>query len=391
MEDVLIYHQCGFNESWNIQSYVDDGVGEGFILSPVNMKKDKMDKLDSKYKKVSFFDPQFYVPRSTKSNLNTYNFFPNNIANGYETMDYEEFATKSAKMCVDFQIENDFRYILIPWIYQKDILPNYYEVQKSLYIEPFLNELGQRDCKKKVLLSVIVKDSQVNDETLKNELLNFITSFTEIDGVYLIPEHKESYKRVRDNNYIYNLMMFIHVLRENSLYVHLAYTDIEGLLFTLADVNSLSIGSYENLRCFNSVKFEEQPKKVQQGPTPRIYCAKLLQWLDYNYLPALKRNYPTYLDLIDETSYRISMFSPSFHWHFTKPEIYKHYFLSYSQQIKSLPDNYDDRYGKLVMDIENAIQYYEEIQKKGIYFDDNSNGAHLPNWLTAINDFNNNR
>lgn len=385
MQDIGIFHQCGHNEKWNLDSYITDRIGDGVILSPVNMKKEKIVALNDNIKMSSFFDPQFYLPRSTHKNLNAYDFFPNTIANGYSTIDFETLSHLSAKKCIQFQLDNKFKFIIIPCIYFEDLTPNYFDIQRELYINPFLEELRMANNTTPVLLSVIVKDIQLKDEQFKNDLLNFVTSYIEIDGIYLIPEHKETYKRVRDMDYLFSLMVFIDILRSNSLYVHVGYVDIEGYLLTLADVNSISIGAYENVRGFSTKKFAEQISQQRQGPVPRIYSSKLFQWIDHRYLGALKQLYSGYDNLFFNTAYKVEMFKPEFQWHFTKPDIYKHYFISYSNQIKSLPKEYNDRYNIISTNLQTAKQEYTNIRNSGINFDDNTSGEHIDMWLTAIN------
>jgi len=61
---------------------------------------------------------------------------------------------------------------------------------------------------------------------------------------------------------------------------------------TLADVNSITVGSYENLKNFaNSISIKRFEKKIENkkmnGSTPRIYSSKLLQWVDYRHLTSL--------------------------------------------------------------------------------------------------------
>ncbi|MEG6570600.1 hypothetical protein [Thermoanaerobacterium thermosaccharolyticum] len=388
MEKIEIYHQCGHNFKWNIESYEKDKVGSGLIISPVNMSKVNVDNLPAHIKANSFFDPQFYEPRSSNNKLNVYEFFPNKVANGYNSAEYEEFSNKSAELCVKYQVNQNYKYITIPTLYYEEIPNNYLKCLRELYIIPFIEQIKKIGSRKPVLLSVIVKDIQLNDKEYRDELLNFLTGFQEINGIYLIPYHRESSKRIKDIDYIYNLMVFIDILRQNGLIVHLGYTDIEGYLYSLADINSLSIGAYENVRRFGADRFRDKVLgKHPNPPTPRIYSSKLFQWIDYRYLGSLKSEYKNFEDLFDKNSYRVLMFKPEFNWHFTKPELYKHYFISYSNQICSLPSNLEDRYNLIIKNLEIAKKYYNEIDKCNILLDDDSNGSHINYWITAINRF----
>ena len=103
-----IYHQCGHNTNWNIDSFQKDKVGNGLILSPVHSSAEQVAKIPQDLKKTSLFDPQFYVPDSQKNKLNSYDFFPERVMEGFSTRDYEAFSAKVAGMCVDYQVENNF-------------------------------------------------------------------------------------------------------------------------------------------------------------------------------------------------------------------------------------------------------------------------------------------
>jgi len=93
------------------------------------------------------------------------------------------------------------------------------------------------------------------------------------------------------------------------------------LLYSLANPNSISMGSYENLRRFNVKRFETQENKEQRGPIPRIYIPKLFQWIDYGYIYSLKELYDKFDLIIDKNKYQIEMFDATFNWHFSKPQI----------------------------------------------------------------------
>jgi len=390
MDRVLLYHQCGFRDVWNFDSFVNDKVGDGLIISPINMDVSKVNKLPKAVKQKSFFDPQFYLPKSSHKALNSYDFFPNSIAGGYQTIDYDEYALESAKSCVEYQVQNDFKYIIIPTVFFNELPNNYIEQLKELYILPFLNAITSLNVKKPILLSIIVKDIQLNDSEYRDNLLSLLTTFREIGGIYLIPYYRTTSKRIKDVDYLLNFMTFIDILKSNDLEVHIGYTDIDAYILTLTDVNSITIGSYENLRNFansiNSHRFEtKEENKVMNGPTPRIYSSKLLQWVDHRYLSSLSSDYSRSIELFDDTEYKAIMFQTGYKWHFTKSELYKHYFLSFSGQINSLPNSFDERYNYIMKDIKRAMDYFEEIKDSGILLDSNSDGSHLGFWGTAVN------
>lgn len=388
MNNIEIYHQCGHNTVWNIDSFCKDKIGDGLIFSPSDFEKEKVEKLDLKIKESSFFDPQYYLPKSDKKKLQTYNFFPNTFMNNdYSTVNYEEKAYDDAYKCVEFQKNNSFNRIIIPCVYKENFTDKYLAIQKELYIIPFVSAIEKLNINKPVFLTLILKDNYLFDKEIREEILSFATSFQAIDGIYIIPEHVETYKRVRDEKYLFELMKFIDKLRENELLVHLGYTDIEGFILSLSDITSISIGAYENTRCFSIEKFKSNVGK-RQGPNPRVFSAKLLQNVEYTYLAPLETLYDKYDELFEDNEYKIKLFEPTFQWHFTKPEIYKYYFCEYSKLLQKLPGEYDERYQFILEKIKESMIYYKEINDSGVLLDERSNGDHLIHWANAINMYN---
>ena len=185
MNELKIYHQCGHNTIWNIESFCDDNIGNGLIFSPSDYEKAKIEKLEKEIKEKSLFDPQYYLPQSDKKKFETYDFFPNTfIESEYSTENYEEKAFENAYKCVEFQNENSFNSIIIPCIYKENYTEKYLEIQKELYIIPFLNAIEKLQINKLVYLTLILKDNYLVDEEIKENILNFATSFQEIDGIY---------------------------------------------------------------------------------------------------------------------------------------------------------------------------------------------------------------
>lgn len=389
MNTISIYHQCGHNDIWNFDIYNKDSVGDGLILAPkMRTKKGKLDFLDEEIRKNSFFDPQFYQPRSNLKKLSEYDFFPNVICNGYDTIDYMDLAYISAEKCIEFQIQQEYKFIIIPTIVAKDTHQSYFESLVNLYIEPFIKVIKDKNINnKEILLTVVIQDYNLNDENYKNELLNLVTRYAEITGIYLIAGYNGTNKRIKDINFIFNFLKFINILKENEMYVHIGYCDIEGILYSLANIDSVSIGTYENLRRFDIKNFEEKNYDSHQSPpNKRIYSNKLFQWIDFNYIGALNE-FDEFDILFDKNKYITLNLPDEINWHFKFPELYKHYMTSIYNQYKSLPSNYNERFEFIKEQLLDAIRINNKLNEFGILFDSNNDGSHLHCWVTAINKF----
>lgn len=382
-----VYHQLGFRYNWNFASYKGDGAGDGFILAPRSMDKDFVENLTPDLKENSIFDPQFFLPNTAKGNLETYDFFPNIVSEGFETEDYStEFADESADRCVNFQIENGFEYIVIPTRFMEATPSNYIEQQNSLFVEPFLNRI--RGKKTPVFIQIVINDLMLRDEEYKKDILNWLTSFDDINGVYLITQTNSPSKQIKDTDLLISLFDFIDVLRSNEFEIILGYLNTEAVLLTLTDPTIITMGSYENTRSFSIEAFKVFEKTQQRAPNPRLYFSKLLQWIEHPYIGAIKQVEPDIENLFDINKYQAEMFEPSFNWHLHKSQLYKHHFLVFYNQLSQIAAvDGAERY-ELVKDIiSHGLKWFNELEGRGIAFDPNSDGSHLNFWLTVANIF----
>src|SRR5699024_2069775 len=275
---------------------------------------------------VSFFDPQFYLPQDAAKKLATYDFFPENMLASFSTEDLIEQSYEIAYQCLSFQKDLDFKYSVIPTRYFSDLPEDALEQLTAIYLEPFIAEHSRIDGAPPLLLTVIVKQIQLEDGLLRSELITWITNYSKIKGVYLIFDNDFYTKQIKEPEYLANQLLFIHFLRQNGLEVHVGYTNTEGYLLSVAGPTSVSVGSYENLRSFGTKRLETRESGVQQGPTPRIYSGKLFQWIPNTYIPAMRRLVPDWNDLFDESPYKEYLLSPETELNFQRKEIYKHYF-----------------------------------------------------------------
>ena len=382
-----VYHQTGHGLKWNIDSF-KEGVGDGLIFSPINLDADKLLKdISPKIKNVSFLDPQMYLLNQAKGSIESYPYFPGNLKSDFSTPDLDNDNIILAKLCIDYQLKNNFKYIVIPTKYNEDNPSNYLTQCSEYFVIPFCDYSKEVKTKKKILLSVIVKSIMLTDEEKRNEILNWITGHQNIDGVYLIFENNFTSKQIKDFDFLINVLRFIRILKENQMEVHIGYNNNEGLLYSIAMPDSITIGCYENLRSFGIRRFQDTANGIVHSPNARLYSAKLLQWIDYGYVQSMKQLVPNYENYFEESKYNPLNFTPEVNWQFKKTEPYKHYFYVFDNQIKNLPLNQIDRINIVKEHIKNAINLFKQIDDCDVLLDGNSDGSHLSIWYNVLNSF----
>ena len=95
-----VYHQCGHNLVWNLDSLTQDRAGDGMIFSPVNDGPDRIMVLERDIRTRSLFDPQFYVPASERGKLPEFPFFLSAVMPALTTTDFRDgLPGNSAAVC----------------------------------------------------------------------------------------------------------------------------------------------------------------------------------------------------------------------------------------------------------------------------------------------------
>ncbi len=382
-----IFHQAGHNTNWNIDSFRKDNSGDGIIFSPVHYPANNISRLPDKIKNQSLFDPQYYIPDSAKKKFETYPFFPGNYQEIFSTDDFVScHACESARDCINFQIENDFDSIIIPARYFSDMFPDYIELQKTFSVEPFLGELKKINIEKNVFLTLPVTTAMIKHELYRTDLLNWVTSYPEIDGVYLLNEFPIIPKQISDLDMLIDYVNFIMEIQNADLCIICGYCNTEGLIWTIMDVYSATIGTYENTRRFSINKFLESETRVR-GPIPRLYFPLLLNWIRIDEAVEIRDDFPEIWERIYlPTKHSEKQLVKERH-HANHYEPYRHHLESINKQFEDLLmiTSGLDRLNTLDDMISNAINLYKEIQSEGVQFRDvDSEGRHLYEWRRLL-------
>jgi len=383
-----IFHQSGHNNNWNRDSFQEHGIGDGIIISPVHTLVNVVEGFDSDLKSHSVFDPQFYVPDSQKVKLNSYHFFPEKLLDGFTTNDFEASAHESAQLCLEFQIRNDFEFLIIPARYHEQMVSNFIEKQKAFSVEPFLSEASKSKTKKKIFLTLPLTAAMLLDSKFRVKVLNWITSYQEIYGIYLLVNFDEPGKQISNFEKLNAYVAFISEVRGADLQVLCGYCNTEGLLLSALDVYGATIGAYENTRRFSIDKFIDDDTEMR-GPAPRIYFPKLLNWIRYDTAVEIRDDHPDlWKTVYSPTSFSESIFEKGTRPHFTQPVLYHHHFELINDQYKTLEKiiSKEDKINELKKSVSNALALYNDIDNAGILlFDGNCKGEHLPIWNRLLN------
>jgi hypothetical protein len=382
-----IYHQLGFRHTWNIDSINTNNTGDGIIVSPKHICPEDVEGLNFPANKT-IFDPQFFIPSDSPGKLSEYPFFPNQTVEDFSTESYKPIDVETiAEGCIQFQIDNDFEYIVIPGRPYGNNPQEYIAEQEKCFINPFCAKLSSMPHQQPVILQVIVNNHYLLNTDYFDEILNWVTSLDGIAGIYLIVDADYKTKQIEDTNFLLALLKFINILSEyNGMTVIVGYCNLEALLLTIAGPSVITLGSYENTRRFNVQNFvEEQEDRIIRGPVPRIYMSQLIQLIDYRYKDSIESEFGS--EYFDFNEYQATMFEPEYNWHFQKSELYKHFFLVFSIQLHQLSGvSLIERYYQVKDMFQSAIDTFETMESL-ISFSKESRGDHLPMWLTAANRF----
>lgn len=386
--EAKVLHQVGHNDKWNRDSLSQDGAGDGLIFSPLHQKKSSIEAFSESLKKRSLFDPQFYLPNSPKRHLSTYPFFPEVIADGFSTNMFTHFALDAARQCIQFQMEQNFEAVVVPARFEKLASTKYFDRHMAFTVEPFLRALRDLGVKSDAYLTLPVTSAMIEDADFRIELLNWVTSFPEITGIYVIVADERKSKQIQSQKSIEALLEFASDLRSVKLKVIVGHQNSESVVMALVDGVSLTMGAYENTRMFSLDKFleaDDQPR----APKPRIYVPKLHNWIQFDHARQIRIEDRALWDrLFVPTQYSEAAFDSPLEPHFSQPALYKHHFIVMSQQLKELMAlSAENRWKRLREEFRGALGAYEAIADLPVDLDFHGRGGHIQVWLDSCNSY----
>lgn len=380
-----VYHQVGHNASWNIQSYEAEDKSDGLILSPVHQGPSAIAALDPSTRTNSLFDPQFYLPSSQKPKLLQYDFFPDNVAaGGFSTTSFESHAKKSAELCLKFQREMGFRRLCIPTRFIDQMYSNYVDRQRAFCVDAFMEETSEDE---ETCLSIAVTGPMVKDAGFRTKLLSWITSYPSLHEICLTYVVPRDTKQLRDAELLVACHRLGLELQAIGLDLTWSHQNTEAILSCAQGAVAVTMGSFENTRIFSTDKFVVTDED-RRGPKARIYLRGLLNWIQIDQAKEIRKSLPAiWKKIYFETKYAEQALAQVTEPTFNQPQLYKHHFVDFSDEVSWLATmDTVDRKKYLTDRIERAQLLYGQIQQK-IPLEKHGQGGHLTEWLEAVKAF----
>jgi hypothetical protein len=376
-----LFHQCGHNTKWNIDALEEDNAGGGLILSPVHYTADNIRQISQPLRQRSFFDPQFYLPNSQKKKLTSYPFFPETIAGGFSTQQFLALAREAAKGCIDFQVESDFDRVVIPSRFISQMRRDYIQSQEQYTLLPFLDELSRQAVAKPVYFSLALTAHMLDDPAFLTEILNWVTSYPEINGLYVSVADDRRSKQIGVKSSLDNLYAFATEVCDTGLSLVLGHLNAEAVLMGLVSDVQLTFGAYENTRIFSIDKFVATSDD-RRGPKARIYLPGLFNWVQLPDAKEIKRRLPNaWAQVHVPTHFSEEALNSPVEPGFQSPLLYRHFFIVFASQIDEIRASGDLRESKeLLGRVRNARRIYREIANAGYEIEKHGSGEHLDAW-----------
>ena len=351
------------------------------ILSPLHQSMSTVERLAQTTRAASIFDPQFFLPSSQKPKLLSYPFFPQGVDGGFQTSTFNSHARYVAEACIRFQSDQGFRTIVVPTRFIDQMYSDYIDRQRRFTVDAFMEASGDSP----LCLSVALTAAMIDDSLFRSRVLNWITSYPNVEEVYLMYQHTRDSKQVQDAEFLRACMEFFREVVGSGLALTVGYTNGEGMLFATAADLTFTMGSFENTRIFSVDKFL-QSEGERRGPKARIYLAGLLNWVQFQDAQTIRTRAPDIWALVYEpTRHAEQALALAVEPTFNQPQLYKHFFQNIQDHVSAARVvSPSERRGMLRERLGRARSAYAQLQARGIELERHGRGGHIDAWLAAL-------
>lgn len=244
-----LYLQLGHGMQALAQELVKSWGTGNVIISPVNLQQDKLVAFSKKIQAVGgqvLFDPQMFYPKEGHLKLQAYDYWPTQgvsitSGDGHAAINRELLRINNLINTTD---------IILPGIEMAEA--------QFVYGLNWMNSSAIYFAQKtdKPLLATLC----LYPETIRNasaiETLVEQLKTVPVSGYYIIPHPSNNEYIVSDMSWVIGLLKLVTCLKLAKKKVIVGYSNHQGLMYALANVDGIASGTYMNTRSFNPAKFK---------------------------------------------------------------------------------------------------------------------------------------
>lgn len=381
-----VTHVLGHNSNWNVESYLQHDIGDFFLITAFTHGA----KFDTKKGLLpilpfSMIDLQFYGKKTsgdiTKGNLSEFSFHPANCSDEEVTSIYFDNCLKQA---IKYQEDKGFKNIIIPHFYENEEVSDIVSTIKNINHHVAKNKLDGR----KYFMTLAFANHIIIDKAKVEEILFCCTDMDIcFDGYFVTCENKpETRKKLTtDIKILRNLSNVFKTLKIQQFETIYAYANWDAIvILAQTDIDYVTIGTYENLRKFDIVRFTED--QSGGGSKGYYFSEKLLNMVKANDLTSVRD-----LGQLDRIKNERNIFSDiilrrGYDWNIHKPDVNKNYLLSINRLLHAISEIADlfERKKYVQTLVQSAIDTYNELENNYVYLDNESGNYHLNIWKSYL-------
>lgn len=340
--------------------------GKGnIIISPVNIQQSKVEDFAKKINSFGgnvLFDPQMFYPKEGHIKLQAYDYW---LQEGVSITSEEGNKTINRELLrINKQIGSS--QIILPGIEMNEEQLYYglqWMTESAIY---FSNKTDTP-----LLATLCLYPETIRNSSIIEVLVEQLKSIP-VDGFYIIPHPSNNEYIVSDPLWVIGLMKLITCIRLCKKNVVIGYSNHQGLIYSLANVNGIASGTYMNTRSFVPAKFKSPkdddikhkstwyylPSAFSEYKATLLDVAKQRGFLD-NFIPQgeFLNNYSSMLfkgALPSSTNYK-------------ETNSFKHYLYCLKLQCDMLTkSSYQETYDTYEFMLNNAENEIKDLKKRGI-------------------------
>lgn len=360
-----LYLQMGHGMQTVVKEIVKNkGYGTA-IVSPMNILPTSIVGFSQSIKKLGgniLFDPQLYYPNKVQNKLCKYSYWPNDDLRELQRGKCGRVISEISD--INYEIGSD--QMIIPSMTANDIDYDWNKLQLS-----YIREANRHAPDLKKMHTVALTSEVLENENLVESIVAYAEAW-DVEGIYIVCEHPESYYLIERPLWVTNLMSLVAGLKRQNKKVTVGYASHQLLCLALAHCDAIASGNFLNLRWFKPEHFEsdEEPKPSRRAKW--YYCPQALSEYKVTFLDIAKK--VGLLDKLKPTEQMRNEYSdvlfqaalPSSS-SYGEREAFRHYLYCLSAQCEmSQRSTYQETKDAHIMMLETAEQLLDGLGKMGI-------------------------